>query len=283
MQKNISIYIQFCPPHSQLIFHNIMTKKSKKRTIIAIAALVLIGFGVVVVNNYKTKTSLKYDAQNAADIKPEQNSQDAVNAAVNSEAALAETRKNSEILKISSADYVLGDRNAPVVMIEYASISCPHCASFTREAFEKLKTEYIDVGKVQFVFRSFPLNQAALTAAMFAECQAQDNKAELPKRYHDTLKALFKTQDSWAFDEKYAAKLESIAKLDGMSAERFNNCISDKKLQERMLTERMEVAKVLQLRSTPSFFVNGEISEGYIDYMTIKKLIEKKLSELERS
>ena len=257
-----------------------MIKKSKKRTIIAILALTFIGFGAV---NYKTKTSFKYDAQNAAEIKPEKNAQDAVNAAVNADVALAETRKNSDILKVSASDYVLGDKNAPVVVIEYASISCPHCASFTREALEKLKTDYIDVGKVQFVFRSFPLNQSALTAAMFAECQAQDNKAELPKRYHDTLKALFKTQDSWAFDEKYATKLESIAKLDGMTAERFNSCINDKKLQERMLTERMEVAKVLQIRSTPSFFVNGEISEGYVDYATIKKLIEKKLSELQKS
>jgi len=258
-----------------------MNKKSKKRTIIAVSILLLIGFAALVVHNYKTKTSFKYNAENHSDIKPVEHSQDAVTAAVNEKAAaLEEARKNSNLLKVVSSDFVLGDKKAPVVLIEYASLSCPHCSAFTRESFEKLKTEYIDTGKVQFIFRDFPLNQSALAASMFAICQAQDHKAELPERYFATVKALFKTQDSWAFDEKYSEKLEAIAKLDGMSSERFNGCINNKSLQEKVLTTRMDAAKVLQLKSTPSFFVNGEISEGYIDYQTIKKLIDKKLAEV---
>ena len=260
-----------------------MQKKSKQGAVIAITAVVLIGFAALVVHNYKNKTSFKYDSQTAEENKPQENAQDSVSAAVNSDAAALEaTRKNSDLLKITPSDYVLGDRSAPVVMIEYASLSCPHCASFSRESFERIKTDFVDSGKVQFLFRNFPLNQAALTAAMFAECQAKDNKGELPARYYATLKALFKTQDSWAFDEKYADKLEVIAKLDGMSSERFKSCVNDKGLQEKILVSRMDTAKTLQIKSAPTFFVNGEISEGYVDYETIKKLIEKKLEEAKK-
>jgi protein-disulfide isomerase len=117
---------------------------------------------------------------------------------------------------------------------------------------------------------------------MFAQCQAQDNKSELPDRYFQTIKALFKTQDSWAFDEKFADKLEAIAGLDGMSSAKFKSCLADKALQEKILTARMEVAKVLQIKSAPTFFVNGEISEGYVDYVTLKKLIEKKFQKLQK-
>lgn len=255
---------------------------SKKLAILGIASIAIIGFAALVVNNYKTKTSLKYATQKTEELKPEEHPQDEVSAKVNEEAAkkaLAETRKNSDVLKINSFDVVFGEKTAPVTIIEYASLSCPHCASFTRESFEKLKTEFIDTGKAKFIFRNFPLNQPALVAAMFAHCQAQDHKGELPEKYYFTIKALMKTQDSWAFDEKFSEKLESIAKLDGMSSERFSSCINDKKLQEKILADRMDAAKVLQLKSTPSFFVNGEISEGYIDYQTIKKLVEAKLSE----
>jgi protein-disulfide isomerase len=254
---------------------------SKKFAILGIVAVLVIGFVALIVHNYKTKTSFKYASQKAEELKPDQNPQDKVNAAVNEEAAkkaLDETRKNSDILKINSSDIILGDKNAPVTIIEYASLSCPHCAAFTRESFEKLKEEFIDNGKAKFIFRHFPLNQPALSAAMFVNCQAHDHKEE-PEKYYFALKALMKTQDSWAFDQKFNEKLEAIAKLDGMSSERFNACINDKKLQEKILSERMEAAKTLELKSTPSFFVNGEISEGYIDYVTIKKLVEKKLSE----
>ncbi len=258
-----------------------MKKSSKKSVIISVAALLLVGFAALVVHNYQTKTSFKYNNQSAEEIKPNQNAQDAVSEAVNTDAAaLAETRKNSELLKILPSDIVFGDRKAPVILIEYASLSCPHCAAFVRESFEKIKSEYIDSGKVQMVYRHFPLNQSALVAAMFSICQSVENKHESPEKYYSTLKALFKTQDSWAFDEKYADKLEAIAKLDGMSSERFTACIADKALQEKILVGRMDAAKSLQLKSTPTFFVNGEISEGYIDYQTLKKLIEKKLAEV---
>ena len=257
-----------------------MKKKSNKSIIIAACAVAFIGFAALIVHNYKTKTSFKYDSKTSEELKPEQNAQDAVSAKVNEEAEkLTKVRLESGLLKILPSDFVLGDKAAAVTVIEYASLSCPHCAAFARESFEKLKTEYIDSSKIKFVFRNFPLNQSALTAAMFAHCQSQTDKTEATERYYGTLKVLFKTQDSWAFDEKYAEKLEAIAKLDGTSSERFKRCINDKNLQDKILNERMEAAQTLQLKSAPSFFVNGEVSEGYVDYQTLKKLIDKKLAE----
>ena len=99
-----------------------MLKKSQKRTVIAISALVLIGFGALVVHKYKTKTSLKYNEENTAAIKPQENPQDAVAAAVNDDAAaIAETRKNSDLLKASSSDFVLGDKKASVLILSNSS------------------------------------------------------------------------------------------------------------------------------------------------------------------
>lgn len=250
--------------------------KNKKFVITIILAL-LIGFIALVVKNYNTKTSFKFGKNSAQETSA--NSQDAVNEAVNKEALENAVKRDETVLKISSSEPVLGDRNAPVVVIEYASLSCPHCAMFYREAFDKLKNEYIDNSKVQFVYRDFPLNQQALMAAMVAKCRAEDEKESSSEKYYGFVKALFKTQDSWAFDPKYVEKLEGIAKLDGMSSERFKQCVEDQKLQNKILVSRMEAAKSLQLRSTPTFFVNGEISEGYVDYLSLKKLIDKKLAE----
>lgn len=254
------------------------SKKTAKLPFIIVACAILIAFGALIINNYKTKTSNKeVAAQSAVTEKP----QDAVSAAANSDKeALSATRKNSEILKVSASDFVLGDTSAPVVMIEYASLSCPHCSAFHRESFEKLKAEYVDTKKVQFIYRNFPLNQPALAAAMLVNCQAKNHKENASETYYNLTKALFKTQDSWAFDPKYIERLESIAQLDGMSAEGFKTCIDNKDLQEKILSARMEVSKGLQIQSTPSFFVNGEIMEGYVDYLSIKKMIDKKLAEV---
>lgn len=255
--------------------------KSSKKTYILLAIFCLVvGFIALIIHNYKTKTSFKNDPKEITKTIEEKNPQDVVNKAVNdSSEKNIDSKKAGEILKINASDIVLGDRKAPVVVIEYASLSCPHCAAFHRESLEKFKGEYIESKKVAFVHRDFPLNQPAMVAGMFAICQAQDHKEEFSEKYYNLLKALFRTQDSWAFDAKYVEKLQSIAQLDGMSIERFNSCINDKKLLDKILAERMEAAKGLQIQSTPTFFINGEMSEGYVDYLSLKKVIDKKLAE----
>jgi protein-disulfide isomerase len=256
-----------------------MKKTTTKTLIFTLVITLLVGLAALITYNYKNKTSLKYAATESEELAPEENDQDDVNKAINKEArAIATMRKESNLTKTLPGDFVLGSANAPVTMIEYASLSCPHCASFARESFKRIQDEYITDGKVKFVFRNFPLNQQALVAAMVAQCQAEAAESKVEK-YYSTLKILFKTQDAWAFDERYEEKLAAIANLDSMNGEDFEKCVNNKELQEQLLKSRMEASQNLQLRSTPTFFINGEISEGYVDYVTLQRLIDKKLTE----
>ena len=256
---------------------------ANKNFIFAAAITIIVSFASLVVYNYKNKTSLKYDAKSSKEAKIEKRAQDKVSAEVNKAAKAAkEVHKNSGLLEELSSDYILGNKFAPVTIIEYASLSCPHCAAFSRESFNKINEEYIKTGKAKFIFRNFPLNQSALSAAVFAKCQADADEENSVTKYYDVIKALFKSQDSWAFDEKYLDRLESIAKLDGMSSDDFKKCMDDKGLQNKILSARMETAQELQIKSTPSFFINGEISEGYIDYKTLKTIINQQLAKAEK-
>jgi len=255
-----------------------MANGKMKKILIAVSVVLILVVGAVIVNNYKTKTSFKYRNGEVGSVDQEQ--QDAVSKAsmegVQNDRSII---KDLKVLEISSSEFVLGEKNAPVAIIEYASLSCPHCASFYQEAFDKLKKEYIETGKVKFVYRDFPLNQPALMGAMVAVCRSQDEEGDKAQTYHNFVKALFKTQDSWAFDPHYVDKIESIAVLDGMTPERFKQCIEDKKLQDKILEARMLSAQSLNINSTPTFFINGEALEGFVDYKTIKKVVDKKLNQ----
>ena len=167
----------------------------KKPLIIAGSIIFAFIFALVVVNNYKTKTSFKYDNMSAQELKPQKNTQDAIQKEVIKEAKKANIADQEaindkaqggiqgELLKESSKDIVLGNKNAPITIIEYASLSCPHCAYFARDAFPQLKNEYIDKGLVKFIFRDFPLNQHALTAGIIAKCHARNNPSSLSDKY----------------------------------------------------------------------------------------------------
>ncbi|MBL6664464.1 MAG: DsbA family protein [Rickettsiales bacterium] len=253
-----------------------MLQKYKKLVITVISFFLLIGFGLIIINNYKTKTSFKYKEMTKEELEPETNVQDEV-----SEKIIAASQKPTKkyqaqgLLKVTKSDRILGDKNAPIVMVEYASLSCPHCASFNRESFGKIKKKYIDSGKLLFVYRNFPLNQPALNAAMYASCHAKDDN----EKYFLIIKNLFKTQDAWAFDARFEKRLEALAKLEGMSESDFKKCMNNEQLKQDLLTHRIAVAKSLNVKSVPAFFINGELSSGYVDYVTFEKAIEKKLNE----
>lgn len=263
--------------------------KNNKILIIVIAFIALILFGLIVVNNIKSKTSEKFNDAKSQEVTAQKNKADKVSkeiikkqkAEIKNEPkiektnnALKTTYKAQGILKVSEDDHIMGDKNAPVVMIEYASLSCPHCAAFNRESFAKIKEKYIDSSKLLFVFRNFPLNEPALVAAMFASCVSEDDN----EKYFKTIKNIFKTQDAWAFDARFKKRLEALAKLEGMDSDEFNKCIGDDELKQKILSDRIAVSKELKIKSVPSFFINGELSSGYVDYKTLEKLIEKKLN-----
>ncbi len=155
----------------------------------------------------------------------------------------------------------MGTENAPVTIIEYSSLSCPHCASFHKDVLPQLKEKYIDKGKVRYVLREFPLNDAAFAGSVVARCVA-------PESYFTFVDFLFEKQEDWAFKEDVLTPLKNYAKQAGLSEEKFNECLNNNKLAEDVLKVREHGAK-LGVNSTPSFFVNGELVKGGV---TLEKL-----------
>ncbi len=160
-------------------------------------------------------------------------------------------------------DMEIGKADAPVTIIEYSSLSCPHCAAFHKEVFPELKSQYIDTGKVRYIFREFPLNEPALAGAVVARCLD-------PSRYFPFMSLLFAKQADWAYKEDALTPLKAFAKQAGLSAEEFNKCIDNEALQKKILTIRDEGQKK-GVNATPSFFVNGMVLKGA---PTLQALIE---------
>jgi protein-disulfide isomerase len=153
-------------------------------------------------------------------------------------------------------DIVLGDPNAPNVIVEYASMTCPHCAHFYTEVFPEVKSKYIDTGKARFVFREFPLDGLAVAASMLARCAGED-------RFYPMLDALFDTQKTWAVPgEDGKEKLLLIAKQAGFSKDAFDKCLEDKELFDKIVAVRQKAHEEYGVDATPSFFVNGKRLKG---------------------
>jgi len=149
-------------------------------------------------------------------------------------------------------DIPLGNADAPYTVIEYASMTCPHCAHFQNEVYPDFKKKYIDTGKVKFIFREFPLDGLAVAASMLARCAG-------PDRFYPMVHGLFETQETWAVPgEAGKEKLALIAKQAGFSQEAFDKCLADKKLFDKIVEERRQANEDFGVDSTPSFFVNGK-------------------------
>ena len=153
-------------------------------------------------------------------------------------------------------DVSLGKADAPNTIVEYASMTCPHCAQFHTAVLPELKEKYIDTGQVRLILREFPLDGLAMAAIMLARCAG-------PDRYYPMVDALFETQKTWAMpgaDGK--EKLLVIAKQAGFSKEKFDQCLADKELFEKIVETRKIAHEKFGVDSTPSFFVNGKRLTG---------------------
>lgn len=178
----------------------------------------------------------------------------------------------AELLKPNANDIIIGSTDAPVTLVEYASLSCGHCASFHSSILPELKAKYIDEGKVRIIFRHYPLNKPAVDAALLVDCQ-NDND-----RKNRFLTTLFKLQDRWAFTEDYREKLKTIARTGGFSPAEFDACMADKAKEEAILSARLNAGKLLKVQSTPSIILNGSI----VDNRSIEALsaaIDKALAQ----
>ncbi len=168
-------------------------------------------------------------------------------------------------------DMVLGVPSAPITVIEYSSLTCPHCASFHADTFPDIKKHYIDAGKVRLVFRHFPFDQPALMAAALAECAGRD-------RFFNFLDVLFGSQNTWARAANPLAALTSIGRLGGLKADAIAACFEDKEMLDRILSSRVEGAKEYDINSTPTFIVNGEKLVGAQPYEAFVDVFERLLS-----
>jgi protein-disulfide isomerase len=164
-------------------------------------------------------------------------------------------------------EHILGDPQAPVTIIEYASLTCPHCAQFHNEVLPQLKERYIEPGKVRMIYRDFPLDQRALTAAALAHCAG-------PDRYFSFLDVLFQTQASWAQADDYVAGLKRLGKLGGLTEEQMDACLADQELSDGILRTRLEGQNQHQIGSTPSFIIDGQTYAGARDIEEFSTLID---------
>src|SRR5262249_7225796 len=149
-------------------------------------------------------------------------------------------------------EMAMGDEKAPVTIIEYASMTCPHCAHFQETTFPEIKKRYIDTGKVRWIFREFPLDNLAAAAFMLARCAGKDDSG----KYFALIDTLFRQQRQWAV-EKPIPPLLAIAKQAGLTEQSFNACLANQQVLDGIESMRKRAVDKFKVQSTPTFFING--------------------------
>ncbi len=177
-------------------------------------------------------------------------------------------------LEIGEEELVIGDKDAPITIIEYASMSCSHCASFHNNTLPDIKKEYIDTGKVRMVFRDYPFNYPALLGSMMMRCIASEVR-------YDYMNALYQLQSTWVNKDPKISKKElyKIMQSGGMTKEEFNECYSNLDNENLILEGVMGAQKDFNIKSTPSFIINGNLIEGNKNIKEFRQIIDKILSE----
>lgn len=184
---------------------------------------------------------------------------------------LDETAKKLLTAASPLGDRSLGKADAPVVMIEYASATCPHCAEFHEKLLPQIKAEYIDTGKVRFIFREFPLDQLALGAFMLARCVPED-------KYFATLDLMFRRQRTWAQAKNPADELFKITQLAGMDQAGFEACVKQEDLAKAIVETSKKAARDFAIKGTPAIFVNGQFVDAHEDMADVKAALEKAIN-----
>lgn len=172
----------------------------------------------------------------------------------------------ADLPAIGADERIMGDPAAPVTIIEYASLTCPHCAAFHSEILPILKSDYIDAGKVRLVFRNFPLDGLALRASALADCAGEN-------RFFGFLDVLFRTQATWSRAADPIEGLRAIASQGGMSDDQFTACLQNEALLDKIVGERLTGADMFGIDSTPSFIIQGR-RYGALDIDGFRKVLD---------
>jgi protein-disulfide isomerase len=188
-------------------------------------------------------------------------------------AALDKSRvpTQAELLKPGPlSEHVLGNPNAPITMIEYASLTCPHCRNYHAKVFPKVKRAYIDTGKVRYIIREFPIGHTAGTAAIVNRCVPE-------QKYFALFNAFLSRQPEWVSQEVRPDAIYNVAKSSGMSRAAFDKCLANQSIIDG-LTEVKQRGRQYGVIGTPTFFVNGRKAQGEVTFEEIKAMIEPSAS-----
>lgn len=169
-------------------------------------------------------------------------------------------------------DVALGPEDAKVTVIEYASMTCSHCAHFHATTWPELKKRYIDTGKIRFILREFPLDPLATAGFMLARCDGND-------KYYPITDMLFEQQKNWAFVDKPLDSLRQLMKQAGFSQEKFDACLQNQKLYDAVNSVKNRAMEQFSVDSTPTFFINGQRHPGSLSIDEIEKVIKPLLGE----
>ncbi len=186
-------------------------------------------------------------------------------------AALAESVDLDALLKPGPlGDKILGSDDAPVTIVEYASMTCGHCAHFHKTTYPKLKSDYIDTGKARFIFREFPLDAVAAAAFMLARSAPAD-------KYFEIIDIMFEQQKTWAFTDNPYNSLLNFSKQIGFTQESFEKALTNQGLLDAVNAVRDRGANEFGINATPTFFINGEKHSGALSIEEMGKIIEEQL------
>jgi len=169
--------------------------------------------------------------------------------------------------EITEADRVLGDPEAPVAVIEFASFTCPHCATFHNDVMPEVKKNLIDPGQVKLIFREFPLDGVALRAGMIARCLPRET-------YFPFIDILFAQQPQWTRAGDPVAALRQFGRLSGLTEEQMDACLADEALANQIIQMRTDAEATYKVGATPSFVIDDTLREGGLSYDALARFVE---------
>ncbi len=180
--------------------------------------------------------------------------------------SLAQSTQDQLLAPGALPEKSFGAEDAPVTIIEYASLTCPHCRTFHVEVWPAFKEKYVDTGQVRFIMREFPFDPRSTAGFMLARCSGDD-------KWYATIDLLYRTQESWARASEGSAALKSVMGMTGMDEATFEACVQDQELQEQ-IGAVAETGQGFGVDSTPTFFVNGEIHKGALSLERFSEIVD---------
>lgn len=170
-----------------------------------------------------------------------------------------------EVSKILKDDIITGNKEAKIVIVEYSSVGCPHCAEYRKYILPDIKEKYLDTGVALYVARDFPMNSASVMGAMLARCNGEKREK--------VLDILFDSQHVWAYKTDFQNHLRNIMILSGMSEDAFNDCINNSQVRDELMNESYSAAKNYNIGGTPTIFINGRKVENVMSINEIESII----------